>query len=64
MENITIGQRIKDLRTDADLTQVEMANKLGIDQSYYAKYENGKQTIPTRHLWTICNTFAVSTDYI
>lgn len=64
MDIISIGKRIKDLRTDADYTQNEMAVILGIDQSYYAKYENGKQAIPTRHLYAICLKFGVSADYI
>ena len=59
-----IAKRVKELRIDADVTQTEMANILGIDQSYYAKYENGKQVIPTKHIKAICERFKVSADYI
>lgn len=61
---VKIAKRVKELRIDNDVTQVQMADYLGIDQSYYAKYENGKQPIPTRHIKAICHKFNVSADYI
>lgn len=35
-------QRIKALREDHDLNQAQVAAQLGIDQSYYSKYEQRK----------------------
>lgn len=57
-------QRIKNLREDNDKSQKEIAEILGTDQSYYAKYENGKRPLPLDRLVIICNYFNVSADYI
>ena len=43
-------QRIRDLREDCDLTQREVAEFLGIQQTVYSRYERGFQTIPVEHL--------------
>lgn len=38
--------RIKDLREDKEIKQVEIAKKLNISQTNYSKYELGKINIP------------------
>lgn len=58
------AQRIKDLRTDADKTQQEIASLLNTSQQYYGKYENGKRPLPIEHLKTLCEYYHVSADYI
>lgn len=57
-------KRIKDLREDHDLRQIDLAEILQTDQSYYAKYENGKRPLPIHHLITLCKYYNVSADYI
>ena len=37
------SERLKELRKQAHLTQVELASKLGIVQSSYADWERGKK---------------------
>ena len=61
---MTYSQRIKDLRSDADKTQAEIANLLNTSQQYYGKYENGKRPLPIEHLKTLCEYYHVSADYI
>ncbi|MCM1285370.1 MAG: helix-turn-helix domain-containing protein [Acetobacter sp.] len=56
--------RLKELRTDKDLFQKDIAKILGIDQQYYSKYEQGKNELPIRHLRTLCLFYGVSADYI
>lgn len=58
------NKRMKDIRIDADRTQTEAAEFLGIDQSYYAKYENGIRPLPIHRLLNFCLYFGVSADYI
>ena len=41
IENVVLGYRIKELRKNADLSQVELASKAGIDQSDLSKIEKG-----------------------
>ena len=55
---------IKNLREDADKTQTEIADMLGIKQVQYWKYETGKQKLPINHLITLCKYYGVSADYI
>ena len=57
-------QRIRDLREDCDLTQREVAEFLGIQQTVYSRYERGFQTIPVEHLLKLADFYHVSTDYL
>ena len=57
-------QRIRDLREDCDLTQREVAEFLGIQQTVYSRYERGFQTIPVEHLLKLANVYHVSSDYM
>ena len=57
-------ERIKNLRIDCDKSQKEIAELLGTDQSYYAKYENGKRPLPIDRLKKLCEYYNVSADYI
>lgn len=57
-------QRLKDLREDRDLKQEDIARILDTDQSYYAKYENGKRPIPFERVIKLAIFYGVSLDYI
>lgn len=41
---MTLGQQIKTLRVEKNLSQPELANAIGIEQSYLSKLENDKST--------------------
>lgn len=56
--------RLKDLREDCDLRQVDIADFLGIKQTVYSRYERGYQNIPLEHLLKLADYYKVSTDYI
>lgn len=57
-------RRLKDLREDKDLKQIDIAELLKIQQTVYSRYERGFQTIPLEHLLTLADFYNVSTDYI
>lgn len=57
-------QRIKDIREDRDKTQTEISSFLEIDQSYYAKYENGKHMMPIDKYIKLARYYNVSLDYL
>ena len=42
--------RIRDLRTDRDLNQTQVAKLLGMSQTGYSKYETGENDVPTQVL--------------
>ena len=57
-------QRLRDLREDHDLTQKELALKLGMSQTGYSKYETGENDIPTSILIKLSHLYQVSIDYL
>ena len=52
-----LGVRIKAIRTKKGFKQDEMAEKLGMNQSHYAKLENGKVEIKMERLIKIASIF-------
>lgn len=61
---MTVYQRLKDLREDADKSQEDIARIIGTSQSYYAQYENGKRAIPFERVVILARYYGVSLDYI
>lgn len=57
-------QRIRDLREDHDWKQEYVAEKLGITQTNYSKYELGKVNIPIEMLMKLADLYNVSLDYL
>ena len=57
-------RRIRDLRTDNDMTQSELAKLLGMSQTGYSKYETGENDIPTQILIKLARIYNTSIDYL
>lgn len=57
-------QRLRDLREDIDMSQTQISEILGIQQTVYSRYERGARTIPLEHLLTLADFYKTSTDYI
>jgi len=57
-------QRIRDLRTDHDMTQTDLAKILGMSQTGYSKYETGENDIPTQILIKLSHIYNCSVDYL
>ena len=56
--------RLKDLREDHDLTQLQVAEYLLMKQPQYSRYERGLRDIPTDILIKLAKLYNTSTDYI
>lgn len=56
--------KLKELRTSAKITQVKMAEKVGVNTRQYQKYEQGTVDIPSSKLIFLADFFAVSLDYL
>lgn len=56
--------RLRDLREDHDLTQVQVAKILSCSQRVYSNYERGDIDIPTYVLIELSNLYGVSVDYL
>lgn len=59
-----IFTRIKDLRTDNDLTQEDIAKVLYMKPQQYYRYEKGIRDIPIQILIMLADYYDVSLDYI
>ena len=57
-------RRIKDLREDNDLSQIQVANYLKMKQPQYSRYERGLRDIPTDILIRLAELYKTSVDYI
>jgi len=55
---------LKELRKDKKLTQVQIADMVGISQSSYSDYENGIRDMPLVMLDYLADILETSTDYI
>jgi transcriptional regulator with XRE-family HTH domain len=55
----TVGTRIARLRKEADLTQVQLAEALGIPQPQLASYEVGRRRVPVSLLPGLARALAV-----
>ena len=56
--------RIKDLRIDKDLRQIDVANATGIDQKTLSNYETGKTNPDSYAIVKLAEFFGVTTDYL
>lgn len=56
--------RLRDLRADKDLSQVQIAQELNISQTGYSKYETGENDVPTQILIKLAEFYDTSVDYI
>ena len=57
-------RRIRNLREDKDLTQMQMGKILSCSQRVYSNYERGELDIPTEILIKLADYHNVSVDYI
>lgn len=58
------SERLKNLRKQAHLTQVDVAEKLGISQPAYASWERGLKKPTQDNLVKIAQILNVSVDYL
>ncbi len=57
-------KRLKELREDKDLNQLQVAKYLNMSQTGYSKYETGENDIPTRVLINLAKSYNTSVDYL
>lgn len=59
-----LGNRIRELRKNANLTQKELADKLNISEQSVAHYESNRRSPDPTMLQKIANFFEVTVDYL
>jgi len=60
----TIGDRIKKIRRELDLTQQELADRIGIKRNTIATYESGRNAPIDAVISLICKTFNVREEWL
>ena len=60
----TYLEKLRGLREDNDLTQVQVAQVLGTSQTMYARYERGANEMPLHHFIALCKFYNVSADFL
>lgn len=53
---------VKEMRQKNSVTQVELAKKLGVPQSFVSKYESGERQLNVLELRQICQLIGISFD--
>ena len=64
LNNILIGKRLKQFRSEQGLTQTNLANELNTAQSVISAYENGKTRILTAFAYEIVKKYGISLDWL
>lgn len=59
-----LGNRIRDLRENKDLTQKELSEMIGLTPKMISFYENAQRTPPIDVLMKLAKIFNVSVDYL
>lgn len=65
MKKSRLAALLRQVRLDANLTQSQLADKIGQTQSYVSKYENEEQRLDLIELEVVCKAVGISlTDFV
>lgn len=65
MKKVRLAALLRQVRLDANLTQLQLAEKIGQTQSYVSKYESGEQRLDLIELEAVCKAVDISlTDFV
>lgn len=56
------GDRVRELRLEANLSQEKFALLIGMDRTYLASVENGKRNISLENIAKIANGFNITME--
>lgn len=56
------GNRVRELRTQANLSQEKFALSINMDRTYLASVENGKRNISLENIYKIANGFNITLE--
>lgn len=63
MENV-FGNRLKELRQEKEMGQVELAKAIGVSKGIISLWENGHREPGMNNLILLAKYFSVSIDYL
>ena len=59
MKKNRLAALLRQIRLDAELTQLQLAEKIGQTQSYVSKYESGEQRLDLMELEAVCKAVGI-----
>ena len=59
-----IATRLRLLRAEANKSQFQVANAIGLSQQTYSKYENQDTNIDSATIIKLCDYYGVTSDYL
>lgn len=59
MKKARLAALLRQIRLDAELTQLQVAKKIGQTQSYVSKYESGEQRLDLMELEAVCKAVGI-----
>lgn len=62
--DITLGERLKNLRENSDLSQTQLGKKINMTQRKISYIENNKYEPSIDDIREICLFFSISADYL
>ena len=60
----TLGERLRALRAEKDITQAQLAGSIFVSESYIALIESGKRNPSTAIVAKLSDFFGISADYL
>lgn len=63
-EGMDVGQKIRELRKEKNLSQADLAKRIGVHQRYVSTLETGKRMPAAETLIKLSTVFRVSIDYL
>ena len=64
MDYIKMGRRIRKARKELELTQVELAERVGVSATFIGHVERGSRVASLETLLSLCRGLDVSADYL
>ena len=58
-----VGKRIRNMRKEAGIKQIDLAEEMNISNDMLSRIENGKSTCAPDHLMYLCQRFGKTADY-
>ena len=62
LDGRALGARLKELRVKNSITQSQLAEYLGVDQSYISKFESGQRQLSVLSLEKLANLFGLPVE--
>lgn len=61
---VNLGERLRELRTEKELSQAQVAKRMGVSPAIISSYENSVKQPSLENLVKIAYLYNVSTDYL